>query len=218
MHRQKKSRRNTNSSTSLLIFSQISINTILKNEINNSTEVGKQAKSYVDEGKLVPDKIVVDLVRKGVANSSLTRILVDGFPMTLEQAKKFDGILLDREKTLYAVIYLEIPSSKLKERIGGDGAESEVVKNKLSEFRRNIEPVLSYYEDKRLLRKVNADQDIDTVWGLVDKEMFDAMSDYKTAKGRGMRKELDSEGDGRREAQQKIIDEPRDEENQKANK
>jgi adenylate kinase len=213
--------------------------------------MGGQAKGPVSEGNLVADRIVFSLVKKGIANSTRTRILLDGFPKTLDQAMKLDEILEEKEKKLFTVIYLEVPGNVMEERLKGmrlhpasgrvynvnsnppketnkddetgeelvepEECRGDVMKTRLKQFRANIDSVLNYFEEKNLLHKVNADQDIEAVWKLVDEQVSDALDNYKEEKHRGVHpRDSASDEDGPEEARQRIVDEPKGQDNQNA--
>ena len=212
--------------------------------------MGGEAKGPVSEGNLVADRIIFSLIRRDIANSTRTRILLDGFPKTLDQAVKLDEILGENEKKVFAVIYLEVPNDVMKERLRGmrihpdsgrvynvnskppkeenkddetgeelvqpEGCGEDVVKNRLEQFCANNWSVVNYFEEKNLLRKLNGNQDIEAVWKLVDEQVSNALDDYKEEKSRAARlRDSDSDGDGKEEAQQRVIDEPKREDDQK---
>eukprot|EP00826_Nyctotherus_ovalis_P044967 TRINITY_DN4910_c0_g1_i1.p1 TRINITY_DN4910_c0_g1~~TRINITY_DN4910_c0_g1_i1.p1 ORF type:complete len:162 (-),score=45.86 TRINITY_DN4910_c0_g1_i1:183-668(-) len=157
-----------------------------------------------------------DLLDKSIKNTKRKRVLLDGFPKTLNQAENLETILSGRGKKLYAVICLDVLEDKLKERMGTKGmTNKETATKALDEFYKNMGPVITHFETKKLLRKVDGNQDIDTVWELVDKEVSDAMDKYKLCKKKRLQQEMNSEGDGREEALPKVVDEPINEGDQK---
>ena len=74
-----------------LPLDHLSTGDMLRSEMKEGTELGKMAKGYIDEGKLVPDQVIIDMVEKRLAASS-GNVLFDGFPRTLEQAKALDKL------------------------------------------------------------------------------------------------------------------------------
>lgn len=96
---------------------QISTGDVLREAAASQTAVGKKAKKYMDKGELVPDSIVIDVVREKI--SHITQFILDGFPRTLEQAQRLDQILYENSQPLHAVINITVPLSKLIERLSG---------------------------------------------------------------------------------------------------
>ncbi|MCQ2492696.1 MAG: adenylate kinase [Lachnospiraceae bacterium] len=96
----------------------ISTGDIFRANIKNGTELGKKAKSYMDQGLLVPDELVVDLVVDRVQQDDCTKgYILDGFPRTIPQAEALDAAL-GEDKIDYA-IDIEVPDSNIVERMGG---------------------------------------------------------------------------------------------------
>lgn len=194
----------------------LSTSVMLKDEIKTASDNGNRAKSFVDEKRLVPDELICSVLKSSIRNTEGKRVLLDGFPKTVNQAKDLGGILGENKKKLYAVIYLDVPENKLMERMAKKGmTNKETATKALDEFYKNTSPVLTYYEKQRLLRKIDGSQDIDAVWKFVSEEVSDAIDKYKLDKKKGLQQELNSEGDGREEAIPKVVDEPINEEDQK---
>ena len=104
----------TGVSTSLNV-PHISTGDMFRAAIKNETPTGLKAKSYMDKGQLVPDSVVIDMVRERLAMDDCKGgYLLDGFPRTVEQAKALDEI-----STPDAVINIEVPDEKLMSRLTG---------------------------------------------------------------------------------------------------
>lgn len=97
---------------------QVSTGDILRDAVRRGTPLGKEAQRYMDAGELVPDDVILGLVRDVLAGAEDGYIL-DGFPRTLEQARGLDGILDDLGMALDAVVVLEVPDETLVKRISG---------------------------------------------------------------------------------------------------
>ena len=94
-------------------LAHISTGDILRANIKNGTELGKAAKSYIDRGELVPDSVIIDIVKDRVAQPDCAQgFLLDGFPRTVAQADALAGFV-----QLDAVVNLEVPFDKLTARI-----------------------------------------------------------------------------------------------------
>jgi len=99
---------------------QISTGDMFRQAIANKTSLGLKAKSYMDEGELVPDEVTNGIVKERLAESDTKDgFLLDGFPRTLDQAKALDDMLQDLDKKLDAVIEIQVPEEVLVDRLSG---------------------------------------------------------------------------------------------------
>jgi len=94
---------------------KISTGDILREAVRNGTKLGKLASSYMEKGELVPDDIILSLVKERI--SKLENFILDGFPRTLVQAEGLNNILKELGKDLKAVIYFDIDDEKVIERL-----------------------------------------------------------------------------------------------------
>lgn len=91
---------------------------LLRSAVKNRTEIGLRAKSYMDAGELVPDEVVLDLLRARLSEAdAVTGFLLDGFPRTVGQADALDAILREIGAPLDAVVDLEVPDAEIVERL-----------------------------------------------------------------------------------------------------
>jgi len=96
---------------------QISTGDILRKAVKDGTELGKKAKAIMEEGGLVPDDIIIELVKERLANPDCQQgYILDGFPRTIAQAESLDQHLANR-KPISAVIYFDVDEEALVERI-----------------------------------------------------------------------------------------------------
>jgi adenylate kinase len=99
---------------------QISTGDILRAEVKSSTELGKIAKSLMDDGKLVPDNLIIDMISGYIEKEAgSSGFILDGFPRTEEQAKALDIMLLEKDLKIDYVIKLEVDEKALIERVVG---------------------------------------------------------------------------------------------------
>jgi adenylate kinase len=99
---------------------QISTGDILRAEVKSSTELGKIAKSLMDDGKLVPDNLIIDMISGYIEKEAgSSGFILDGFPRTEEQAKALDVMLLEKDLKIDYVIKLEVDEKALIERVVG---------------------------------------------------------------------------------------------------
>lgn len=98
----------------------ISTGDIFREEMKAQTELGKLAQSYIDDGHLVPDDVVVKIVAERLKRPDARRgFILDGFPRTIPQAEKFEEMLSASGRNLDAVIYLETPTEASIQRLSG---------------------------------------------------------------------------------------------------
>lgn len=99
----------------------ISTGDIFRSEISNGTELGLKAKSYMDQGLLVPDEVTNNMVKSYLENlkDKKNGFLLDGYPRTLDQAKAFDALSQGSDLAIDIVIAMEIPFEVLAERVTG---------------------------------------------------------------------------------------------------
>ncbi len=98
----------------------ISTGDIFRANIKNQTELGKKAKSYMDQGQLVPDELVVDLVADRIVQDDCAKgFVLDGFPRTIPQAEALDAALVSMNTKIDYAIDVEVPDENIIERMGG---------------------------------------------------------------------------------------------------
>ena len=98
----------------------ISTGDMFRAAVKNGTELGKEAKKYMDAGGLVPDVVTIGIVREGLSKPECAKgFILDGFPRTEEQAIALDGILQDLNINLTGVIDITVPDEKLVSRVTG---------------------------------------------------------------------------------------------------
>lgn len=98
----------------------VSTGDIFRANIKGGTELGKKAQSYMDKGELVPDELVVDLVRDRLNQDDCANgFMLDGFPRTVFQAEELDKIMAEKELSITKVLNIEVEPSKLIDRIAG---------------------------------------------------------------------------------------------------
>lgn len=103
-----------------LNIKQLSSGDMLRSAVSLETPVGKQAKSYMDRGALVPDQIVVDVVFERLTGMGETEgFILDGFPRTVEQAEALDKWLDEHSRSIDRVVVISVSDDRLVERITG---------------------------------------------------------------------------------------------------
>ncbi|MGX0433782.1 adenylate kinase [Staphylococcus hominis] len=98
----------------------ISTGDMFRKAIKDETDLGKEAKSYMDRGELVPDEVTVGIVKERVSEDDAKKgFLLDGFPRTIEQAEALNNIMSELDRNIDAVINIEVPEEELMNRLTG---------------------------------------------------------------------------------------------------
>ena len=132
------------------------------------TDLGRRAAEYMGRGELVPDDLIVELIRDELANLDDKPILLDGFPRTVAQADALVGELEARSRELTAVVLVDVPDDVVVERISGrqdnrEDDDPDTVRERMRVYHRETEPLVDYYRERGLLRRVDGAQDTDEV-------------------------------------------------------
>jgi adenylate kinase len=141
---------------------------LLREARRAGTDLGRRAAQYMDRGDLVPDELIVAMVRDAIASLDGKPILLDGFPRTVTQAGALADALQDRGRALTATLLIDVPDDLVVERISGrhQGREDdrpETVRERLRLYHRETEPLVAYYAERGLLRRVDGAHDVDAV-------------------------------------------------------
>ena len=162
-------------------FVQLSTGDLLRSETSNSnSELGKKVKHVMERGELVPDEIVIDIIVKKVEEHKNKNIVFDGFPRNLKQAEVLDSSLEDVSIKLDHAILFEIDFKILEERINNRVSEtigsekrkddnSATLLNRIKVFKSSTLPIVSYYEKKGIISKINGMQMINEVYAKITK-------------------------------------------------
>ena len=159
---------------------QLSTGELLRNEIKNKTQLGSEISSIINSGELVSDKIVNNLIEKFVSNDNYkNKIIFDGYPRTLEQAKNLDNLLKKHKQKIDIVLKLSVSIETVKKRIlerqtqekrADDNEETAIKRYKT--YEKSSEPVIDYYKQSNLLKVVNGEAGISEInseiRGLID--------------------------------------------------
>lgn len=177
----------------------ISTGDIFRANIKNGTELGKKAKTYMDQGLLVPDELVVDLVVDRVQQEDCQNgYVLDGFPRTIPQAESLDAALGKFGEKIDYAIDVDVPDENIINRMGGrracvgcgatyhlvyiptkkenicdtcgeelilrDDDKPETVKKRLDVYHEQTQPLIEYYGEAGVLRKVDGTVDMKDVF------------------------------------------------------
>jgi adenylate kinase len=143
----------------------LSTGELLRAEVAAGTALGKQAKALMDAGRLVPDDLVVELVKARIGSPEAAKgFVLDGFPRTVAQADALDRVLRDRG--LDVVVYYALPDETIVKRSLGRGRTDDtedVIRERLRVYRAQTEPLVARYRAKGLLATVDASGGVDEV-------------------------------------------------------
>jgi len=130
---------------------QISTGDILREAVASGSPIGQRAKAIMDRGDLVPDEVVIEIVRERLSRADCKPgFVLDGFPRTRAQAQALDRILVEQGREKVRVVALTVADEELRRRIlaRGEGRaddNEEAIKKRLDVYRRDTQPVLEHY-------------------------------------------------------------------------
>jgi len=157
----------------------ISTGDMLRDAVRRGTPLGRRAQAIMEAGDLVPDDVVIGLVRERTAlPDARNGFLLDGFPRTIEQAKALDRILEGNGASVDGVINLLVPEGTLVERLLGRAAlegrsddRRETVAERLRVYRERTAPLVEYYRGLGLLYDVDGSGSAEEVAGRIDRAL-----------------------------------------------
>ena len=150
---------------------QLSTGEFLRKEISDNTKLGKKISSVINSGELVSDIIVSDLIEKIISDSKYqNRIIFDGYPRNLNQAKNLDNLLDKYKQKIDIVLKLSVSLKTIKKRISErHGLEKrsddneEIAIRRFETYEKSTEPVIEYYKKLNLLKVVDGERPIDQI-------------------------------------------------------
>ena len=176
----------------------ISTGDMLRSGVKNGTELGLQAKRYMDAGELVPDDLIVAMAAERLREpDTADGFILDGFPRTLDQARALEQQLSEGGRRITAAILIEVPDEEVVRRLSGrrvcvkaghnyhvefdpperegvcdqdgsrliqrDDDQPDVVRNRLGVCHRQTEPLISYYDQQGVMRRIDGTRSPDEV-------------------------------------------------------
>jgi adenylate kinase len=168
----------------------ISTGDMLRGNVKEGTDLGRQAQKFMDAGELVPDELIVAMAGERLkGNDAQDGFILDGFPRTIEQAKALDKQLTEMGRRVTAALLVDVPDEEVVHRISGrrvcvksghnyhvdydppkregvcdqdgsrliqrDDDKDDVVRNRLKVYHDQTEPLVDYYEDQGLMRRID---------------------------------------------------------------
>ena len=150
---------------------QLSTGEFLRKEMSENTSIGKRISSVINAGNLVSDQIVSDLIEKIISkNEYKNRIIFDGYPRNINQAKNLDYLLNKYKQKIDIVLKLSVSLETIKKRIlerrkqeNRVDDNEEVAVKRYQTYERSIEPVIEYYKKLNLLKIVDGERPINQI-------------------------------------------------------
>jgi len=141
----------------------LSTGDMLRSEINKKSDIGITAKSFIDQGDLVPDEVLLNIINSRLLAPDIKNgYLLDGFPRTIPQAEGLNTILKDNSQVLDSVISLTADENELVKRLikrGQDSGRSddtpEIIKQRQEVYWKQTSPLIEYYLKKNLLKEID---------------------------------------------------------------
>lgn len=156
-------------------IAHLSTGDMLRAARDAQTEIGKKADEYMSSGALVPDEIIIGIIRERLEQPDCAQgYLLDGFPRTLAQAGELDEMLAAKETPLDVVLELQVHEDELFQRLAGRGRADdtpEVIRQRLQAYEKQTAPLMDYYREKGLLKTIDGVGTVDEIFAAVKKEL-----------------------------------------------
>lgn len=155
-------------------FGHISTGDVLRSEIKNGTELGKTAKSYIDQGQLIPDELMIDILASVYDGFGKEHegVIFDGFPRTIPQAEALKKMLADRGHKVAAMIELDVPEEELMKRLllrgqmsGRSDDNEATIKKRLDVYHNQTAPLIAWYEKEGIHNHIDGLGELDRIFG-----------------------------------------------------
>ncbi len=150
---------------------QLSTGELLRNEIKNKTQLGLKISTTINSGNLVSDDVVGNLIEKYISNNNYkNRLIFDGYPRNLIQARNLDSLLKKSDQKIDIVLKLSVNLETIKKRIlerknlemREDDNEKIAIK-RFETYESNIKPIIDFYKQSKLLKVVNGEAPINEI-------------------------------------------------------
>ena len=144
-------------------INHISTGGVLRAEIKNGTELGKTAKGYIDQGQLIPDELMIDILASVFDSFKDSKgVIFDGFPRTIAQAEALKKMLAERGQDVSVMVDLEVPEDELMVRLIKRGKDSgraddneETIKKRLHVYHSQTAPLIDWYKNEKKYQHIN---------------------------------------------------------------
>ena len=158
----------------------LSTGDILRSEIRNGTRLGLEAKSLMDQGKLVPDAVVIGMIRAALENNPQARgFLFDGFPRTNAQADALDALLAEKNTSINVVLALQVSKSELIKRLlhrgltsnRTDDRDESIIGSRIEEYERKTAAVADHYKKFNKVVYIPGEGTVEEIFGKLTEEI-----------------------------------------------
>ncbi len=150
---------------------------ILRAEIASQSKLGMEAKAFMDKGELVPDEVVIGMIKaKVAANKDAKGFIFDGFPRTTAQAEALDKLLENEGLNISGMIALDVEKEELTKRlqkraeVSGrpDDADISIINNRIDVYNKSTLPVMDFYKAQNKLQLIDGIGAIDTIFERIE--------------------------------------------------
>ena len=154
-------------------LTHIATGDLFRMHLGNNTPLGLEAKKYMEEGNLVPDKVVIDMVENKIQESvDSSGFIFDGFPRTVNQAISLDSMLSSKELEINFLISLTVDDKELISRIKkrslvsgrADDQSEEKINNRINVYKNETLPVLNYYKNQNKYHSIDGHGTIENIF------------------------------------------------------
>ena len=155
----------------------ISTGDVLRDNMRRGTELGKTAKGYIEQGQLVPDELIIDILAQVLDENkeqASQGVIFDGFPRTIPQAEALERLLAERGTRIDAVVGLEVPEDELIKRIllrgqmsGRTDDNEDTARKRLEVYHNQTSPLKAYYEEQGKYKAINGLGSIDDIFASI---------------------------------------------------
>lgn len=157
----------------------ISTGEVLRDHIKKETELGKTAKKYIDEGQLIPDDLMIQILDTVLEEAKdKPGVIFDGFPRTIPQAEALNELLEKRGKKLHAVIGLEVPDEELVKRMINRGKmtgraddNEETIKKRLNVYHNQTSPLREHYKKQNKYVTIDGNKEVEEIFNNIANEL-----------------------------------------------
>jgi adenylate kinase len=135
-------------------LNHLSTGDLLRSEIAEGTKLGLEAQSFMEKGELVPDAVVIGMIKSKLESNNKTKgFIFDGFPRTVDQAKALDNLLNDNGTPISGMLSLEVDKQELIDRLMNRGKSSgraddqdqSIIENRINVYNQKTLPLIEYY-------------------------------------------------------------------------
>lgn len=152
-------------------INHISTGDVLRAEIRKGTELGQTAKNFIDQGQLLPDDLIIDILAARLDSFRESQgVIFDGFPRTIAQAEALKKMLAERGQSVSIMLDLNVPEEELMKRLIKRGQESgraddneETIKKRLVVYHNQTAPLIDWYKQEGLHQPINGLGELETI-------------------------------------------------------